>query len=473
MVEGRTSPGPDAATTVQRTQDAVRQLFDRCVEAIDLLQREVDTLRQEEVEVGHVGSQAEGLRSRLEAQASALQRELHFLKARSDESQSVSVPRAVLNKPVRVFMDGAFDIMHYGHMNAFRLGRALGDELYVGVNDDDTITACKAPPIMNDRERQAAVAACRFVTKVIPGSPYVMTEEYLEFLFREYEIDFVVHGDDPCIVDGKDVYAAAKSMGRYQSIPRTEGVSTTDVVGRMLLMTKEHHTNRKEAGLLPHQAGTPLIKAAESTQPITRAKSQFLPTTQVLRLFSNQIKPPAPGQSIVYVPGSWDMFHAGHIELLERCRALGDYVIVGVYSDFLVNQDLGMNYPIMNQLERCLSVIGCHHVDDVVLDAPWTVSDALIKSLNVSVVVDGRLVDMSGQRTEEHNPFVPDPFESLRPSGAVQVVEIKSETSVSNIVSRVAHNRDRWEQRQAAKAKAEEGFWQEKHANAANGQACH
>ena len=37
----------------------------------------------------------------------------------------------------------AFDLMHYGHMNAFRLGHSLGDELVVGVNSDETILKCK------------------------------------------------------------------------------------------------------------------------------------------------------------------------------------------------------------------------------------------------------------------------------------------------------------------------------------------
>ena len=38
---------------------------------------------------------------------------------------------------VRIFMDGAFDMMHYGHCNAFRQARAVGTYLVVGVNDDD------------------------------------------------------------------------------------------------------------------------------------------------------------------------------------------------------------------------------------------------------------------------------------------------------------------------------------------------
>jgi ethanolamine-phosphate cytidylyltransferase len=33
-------------------------------------------------------------------------------------------------KEIRVWMDGAFDMMHYGHMNAFRQGKALGMSIY-------------------------------------------------------------------------------------------------------------------------------------------------------------------------------------------------------------------------------------------------------------------------------------------------------------------------------------------------------
>lgn len=36
-------------------------------------------------------------------------------------------------KGVRVYMDGCFDLMHYGHANALRQAKALGDELVVGV----------------------------------------------------------------------------------------------------------------------------------------------------------------------------------------------------------------------------------------------------------------------------------------------------------------------------------------------------
>merc|ERR1711937_661178 len=53
-------------------------------------------------------------------------------------------------KKIRIFMDGAFDLMHYGHVNAFRLGRSWGQQLIVGVNSSETITQCKGPPVMTD-----------------------------------------------------------------------------------------------------------------------------------------------------------------------------------------------------------------------------------------------------------------------------------------------------------------------------------
>lgn len=157
-------------------------------------------------------------------------------------------------RAVRIWMDGAFDMMHYGHMNAFRQGKALGTHLIVGVNSDESIAECKGPPVMNDEERLTAVQGCKFVDEVVPGVPYVMSSEYLDYVIEKYRIDFVVHGDDPCIVDGKDVYESAKAKGKYRSIPRTEGVSTTDIVGRMLLQSKSHHSLRSEGQEIPRLA---------------------------------------------------------------------------------------------------------------------------------------------------------------------------------------------------------------------------
>ena len=43
--------------------------------------------------------------------------------------------------------------------------------------------------------------------------------------------------------DGKDSYWEIKKANRLLTVKRTEGISTTDIVGRLLLLTKEHHLN--------------------------------------------------------------------------------------------------------------------------------------------------------------------------------------------------------------------------------------
>jgi ethanolamine-phosphate cytidylyltransferase len=218
-------------------------------------------------------------------------------------------------KEIRIFMDGAFDLLHYGHMNAFRLGRSLGTHLVVGVNSDESITACKGAPLMNDQERLTMVESCKFVDEVVPGCPYIMTEDYVNYVIDKYNIDYVIHGDDPCIVDGKDVYAAAKKSGKYLSIPRTEGVSTTDIVGRMLLMTKEHHY---------HDGVGDSPRSAESTTSpeleLLGRQSKFLTTSRMLRLFSAGTKSPTEDMRIIYIDGAWDMFHCGHVAILKAAK---------------------------------------------------------------------------------------------------------------------------------------------------------
>jgi cytidyltransferase-like protein len=247
---------------------------------------------------------------------------------------------------VRIFMDGAFDLLHYGHMNAFRLGRSLGTHLIVGLNSDESITTCKgSAPLMNDNERLTMVAACKFVDEVVPDCPYIMNKKYLDFVIEKYRIDFVIHGDDPCIVDGKDVYATAKAAGKYRQIPRTEGVSTTDIVGRMLVMTKEHHYQEVVVDTDDHDgtnndeddgsASSDVTKASNSSSAESvsheqspavggqRQQSKFVNTSRMLQLFSSGLKAPTVGMTIVYIDGAWDLFHPRHVAILKAAREVG------------------------------------------------------------------------------------------------------------------------------------------------------
>ncbi|MQL82477.1 hypothetical protein Taro_014961 [Colocasia esculenta] len=301
-------------------------------------------------------------------------------------------------KPVRVYMDGCFDMMHYGHCNALRQARALGDQLVVGVVSDVEITANKGPPVTPLNERMIMVGAVKWVDEVIPDAPYAITEEFMTKLFNEYNIDYIIHGDDPCLLpDGTDAYALAKKAGRYKQIKRTEGVSSTDIVGRMLLCVRERSLgdSHNHSSLQRQFSHGHSQKFEDGGSGSGTRVSHFLPTSRRIVQFSNG-KGPGPDARIVYIDGAFDLFHAGHVEILRLARALGDFLLVGIHTDQTVrivfscngycSAHRGAHRPIMNLHERSLSVLACRYVDEVIIGAPWEVSKDMVGAYNFDVV---------------------------------------------------------------------------------------
>lgn len=68
-----------------------------------------------------------------------------------------------------------------------------------------------------------------------------------------------------------------------------------------------------------------------------------------------------------YVPGGWDMFHIGHLNILKRAREACDYLIVGVVTDEALLQMKG-KYPIIPLEERMAIVEAIGIVNEVVVD---------------------------------------------------------------------------------------------------------
>jgi cytidyltransferase-like protein len=97
----------------------------------------------------------------------------------------------------------------------------------------------------------------------------------------------------------------------------------------------------------------------------------------------------------VYVCGSWDLFNSGHIAALVEARAMGDFLLVGVHDDATVNRLRGHGLPILNLYERTLSLLSCKYVDEVIIGAPFVISEELIKTMNISVVAKGSVSDIA------------------------------------------------------------------------------
>jgi len=127
-----------------------------------------------------------------------------------DKNEVISSPRyvgSVDGKPVRIYIDGCWDVMHSGHYNAIRQAKALGDILVVGVHSDEEIARNKREPVMNDEERTTMVRACKWTDEVVFDVPYSPTLELIDS--PQVHADFVAHGDDiPHDATGKSAYAA-------------------------------------------------------------------------------------------------------------------------------------------------------------------------------------------------------------------------------------------------------------------------
>ncbi|KAL0091180.1 hypothetical protein F4703DRAFT_1837699 [Phycomyces blakesleeanus] len=347
-------------------------------------------------------------------------------------------------KPVRVWVDGCFDMMHYGHANALRQAKAMGDFLIVGVHSDAEIEKNKGPTVMKEAERYAAVAACKWVDLVVPNAPYNTTVEIL----REHNVDFCVHGDDiTTMADGTDCYQAVKDAGLYRECKRTEGVSTTEMVGRMLLMTRNHHNRPAETGdsSISGFKSEKLGPFSDSGNHVHTTISHFLPTSKRIVQFSEG-REPKETDRVVYVDGTFDLFHVGHVEFLKRAKKLGDFLIVGVHDDQTVNAIKGVNYPLMNLHERALSVLACRGVDEVIIGAPYSVTkDVLGSEYNVKVVAHGNTPterDLDGS----------DPYKLAKERGIyVEINNPNSTLTTHGIIERIIENRLIFEERQRRK----------------------
>ncbi|KAF2690937.1 hypothetical protein K458DRAFT_382514 [Lentithecium fluviatile CBS 122367] len=271
-----------------------------------------------------------------------------------------------------IWIDGCFDFSHHGHAGAMLQARQLGTKLLVGVHSDEAILENKGPTVMRLDERVMAVEACRWATRAIPQAPYVTSLPWI----THYGCWYVVHGDDiTSDSNGQDCYRYVKAAGRFRVVKRTPGISTTDLVGRMLLCTKTHFIHSLEKMLSGEEGPGGEVERKETGEAMLQrikdyatdstglspgcdvwywhasrpAKLRRTTTTQSSvgdrrpsvhdrressghnhshnhhavkeekGKFHKLVdgKGVRPGQVVAYVDGGWDLFSSGHIEFLR------------------------------------------------------------------------------------------------------------------------------------------------------------
>jgi D-beta-D-heptose 7-phosphate kinase/D-beta-D-heptose 1-phosphate adenosyltransferase len=130
-----------------------------------------------------------------------------------------------------VFTNGCFDILHLGHLRYLAEARGLGDFLLVGLNSDASVRTIKDPrrPIVPEDQRAEMLAGLTAVDAVV-----LFDEPDPLALITLLQPDVLVKGGDwtPDRIIGRDVVEARG--GRVLSIPLTPGLSTSNLIDRIL-----------------------------------------------------------------------------------------------------------------------------------------------------------------------------------------------------------------------------------------------
>jgi cytidyltransferase-like protein len=86
------------------------------------------------------------------------------------------------DRRIRIYLDGVFDMTHYGH---FRLFKAIKDKfpnsiVIAGVAGDEDTLSLKGQTVMDEKERAEGIAHCKWVDEVVCPCPWIITQEFID-----------------------------------------------------------------------------------------------------------------------------------------------------------------------------------------------------------------------------------------------------------------------------------------------------
>lgn len=127
-------------------------------------------------------------------------------------------------KPTKVFVNGTFDVLHYGHFKLLEAAAELGDKLYVAIDTDERIKEKKGEnrPFHSLIERKEMLESIKYVNKVFSFG----SDEELITLIRAIDPAIYVIGSD---YKNKPI-VGQEYIKKIIFIPRIEKFSTTKIM---------------------------------------------------------------------------------------------------------------------------------------------------------------------------------------------------------------------------------------------------
>ncbi|RUS23295.1 hypothetical protein BC937DRAFT_88683 [Endogone sp. FLAS-F59071] len=176
------------------------------------------------------------------------------------------------DRPVRIYCDGIYDLFHFGHARALEQAKKAFPQVYLLVGDSHSFSllpaVCndaethkrKGKTVMTDHERYESMRHCKWVDEVIENAPWVVDQEFLD----KHKIDYVAHDDIPYkSTESNDVYAFVKAQGRFLPTRRTEGVSTSDLITRIVRDYDAYLRRNLERGVTAKELNISFLKEQE------------------------------------------------------------------------------------------------------------------------------------------------------------------------------------------------------------------
>ncbi|MFB4167195.1 glycerol-3-phosphate cytidylyltransferase [Virgibacillus sp. JSM 102003] len=120
----------------------------------------------------------------------------------------------------KIITYGTFDLIHAGHISLLRRAKELGDHLIVGISTDDFNNIKNKKAYHTFEDRKIILEAIRYVDMVIPE--YTWKQKFEDI--KKYEVDVFVMGDD-----WKSKFDSLKNLCEVVYLPRTEGISTSEI----------------------------------------------------------------------------------------------------------------------------------------------------------------------------------------------------------------------------------------------------
>ncbi|KAK9088154.1 hypothetical protein Scep_027236 [Stephania cephalantha] len=163
--------------------------------------------------------------------------------------------------PIRVYADGIYDLFHFGHARALEQAKKVFPNTYllVGCCNDELTHKYKGKTVFTESERYESLRHCRWVDEVIPNAPWVITQDFID----KHKIDYVAHDSLPyadASGAGVDVYQYVKSIGKFKETKRTDGISTSDIIMRILKDYNQYVMRNLERGYTRKDLGVSYVK---------------------------------------------------------------------------------------------------------------------------------------------------------------------------------------------------------------------